>query len=647
MSRITRGFTTSFAVLALALAGVVAPTVTLPLPEARAVQPDVDSVQLRGVDRAALGQPGALARAVGAHAHGKPDDAPSAARGAEPGAGARTGHDEAPEGRLAALTPRTATQDFLVAGVSWDAGSDVTVTEVAVRLRERGRWGAWQAMGVDGVEMAGGRAGTEPLVSPGADGAQARVRTVEGTLPPGLRLDVIDPGTSPADRYVGVENRPAASADAGSGTEIRPGIVSRKGWGADESRGGSWNTVSGRLDAIYVHHTAGTNSYSRSQSPAIVRGIYAYHTGSRDWPDIGYQFLVDKYGRIFQGRRAAQNDNPIGAQAGGFNTGTIGVAALGNFETARPTSAVQTGIARVVAWKAYQYHVAPKSYVSLYNGGSQGSGTRSAPGSTVRVPTILGHRNTNFTSCPGRYMTSRLPALRTAVKQRVDAARARYGPARFTTRAPAVVTASAEQRPVQWSGSATYRWRPVAGAARYQVLERSADFDERLQRAPYWRVHSYTTGTSVTIAPERGTTKLLAVRAIDSKSRRGPAQTLVLTSRPVNPADWVRSSGWSRVSSSTYYGDGAYRTSSSRAEIRIPGARDVRSVRVKAPTGPGYGRVQVLVNGVAYGSFSLSAAASAQRTFAVSLPSPRSGTVTLRTLDSGREVRISGIGLGR
>jgi hypothetical protein len=140
---------------------------------------------------------------------------------------------------------------------------------------------------------------------------------------------------------------------------------------------------------------------------------------------------------------------------------------------------------------------------------------------------------------------------------------------------------------------------------------------------------------------------LLAVRAIDSKSRRGPAQTLVLTSRPVNPADWVRSSGWSRVSSSTYYGDGAYRTSSSRAEIRIPGARDVRSVRVKAPTGPGYGRVQVLVNGVAYGSFSLSAAASAQRTFAVSLPSPRSGTVTLRTLDSGREVRISGIGLGR
>jgi hypothetical protein len=639
---------TTTTVVALALAGVVLPTVSLPVPEAHAVAPDVEHVPVRGIDAGARHQQGALDDAVG-HEHPEPPKAELAQLVDPDGDVTRTfAQEEHDEGDLAALSERTTTQDFLVAGVTWDVATGSEVTEVAVRVREDGRWSDWQSLGLDGVTVDGGRAGTEPIVSTGADGVQARVRTADGTPPRGLQVDVVDPGTSRADAYVGQDGAPASSASAGTGFEIRPSVVTRSGWGADESLSGSWPETSKELKAIYVHHTAGTNSYRESQSAALVRGIYAYHTKSRGWPDIGYQFLVDKYGNIFQGRKDARVDNPIGAQAGGYNTGTIGVSAMGNFDTARPTSALLTAMAKVIAWKSYQYRIDPKGTTTLLTGGSTGSGTRAKPGTKVKVPTVLMHRTTNETACPGRYLAEKMGTIRSGAASRKAAAIKKYGSMRWAVAAPTRYTPSSSQTPVQWSTKATYKWKKVPGARYYQVLYREAHWSSDMPSTNYWRVlKSATTATSVTVNSDRGTAREIAVRAIGQKYHRGPMTTLVRTSTTIMPKSWSFSSGWKKVNHTIYYGDYAYQTSTGGKTISLKSANQVRRVVLRGPTNPADGKLQVLVAGKVRATLDFGKPRDGDRIFTVTLPGHTDGTVTLRKVSDGKKVRISQISLAR
>lgn len=648
-----RGAAAGGTVVALAGAGVALPTVALPVPEARAVPPRVEAVEVHGVDRAARARAGALAEAVG-HGHGDSGDQGRAAQNgsARSAQGPDDGHGE---GALAALNARTTTDEFLVAGVTWDAGTPVEVTEVALRVREDGRWTEWQSLGVDGggdddadagAEIEGGRAGTEPFMTTGADGVQLRVRTADGGSPDGLRVDLVDPGTSPADANVGADTGPASSADAGTGFEIRPDkMLSRSQWGADESLSSSWPEVSGRLKAVYVHHTAGTNSYTEGQSAALVRGIYAYHTKSRGWPDIGYQFLVDKFGNMFQGRKYARVDNPIGAQAGGFNTGTVGVSAMGNYETARPTRALMRGLAKVIAWKTYQYEIHARGWTSLVSGG--GSTARWGAGTRVSVPNVVAHRKTNRTACPGKYLVAELNDLRLNVDKRRQAAIERHGAIRWAVARPTRYAPTSAQTPVQWKPGSTYRWKPVPGAIAYQVLYRQAHWDEDMPSGLYWRVlDGWTTSTSIDTTMWRGEARELAVRAIGPHHERGPVTTLVRTSRVILPKSWTFSGGWTRVTNWRFHSDEAFRTTTRGATIRLKGANQVRRIVLRAATSPGDGRVQVLVGGEAFGTFDLDRAKDLNRILQLRLPRRVDGTVTLRALDGDR-VRISRIALHR
>ncbi|MFC8599617.1 N-acetylmuramoyl-L-alanine amidase [Isoptericola sp. NPDC057191] len=644
--RTVRTVATTTTVVALALAGVLLPTVSLPVPEAHAVAPDVEHVPVRGIDRDARHQKGALDDVVG-HDHEDPPRSEIAKKVAPDGDTTALPATEPDEGELAALSERTSTQDFLVAGVTWDESTPAEVTEVAVRVREDGRWTAWQSLGLDGVTVDGGRAGTEPIVSTGADGVQARVRTADGSSPRGLQVDVVDPGTSRADAYVG-GSAPASSADAGTGFEIRPSVVTRSAWGADESLAGRWPETSKTLKAIYVHHTAGTNSYKESQSAALVRGIYAYHTKSRGWPDIGYQFLVDKFGNIFQGRKDARVDNPIGAQAGGYNTGTIGVSAMGNFDTAQPTSALLSGITKVIAWKAYQYKINAKGTTTLLTGGSTGTGTRARPGTWVRVPTVLMHRTTNETACPGRYLAAKMSSLRSAAESRRQAAIKKYGPIRWAVGAPARYAPTTAQSPVQWSTRATYRWKPVSGARYYQVLYRRAHWSSDLPSTNYWRVlKSATTARSVTVDLDRGQAMQIAVRAVSKNYHRGPMTTLVWTSTTIMPKSWSISSAWSKVHHTAYYGDYAYQTAKGGATISLKSANQVHRVVVRGATAPGDGKLQVLVGGKVRGTFDFNKPSDGDRIFSLTLSGHVDGTVTLRKVDDGKKVRVSHVALAR
>ena len=98
----------------------------------------------------------------------------------------------------------------------------------------------------------------------------------------------------------------------------------------------------------FVHHTDSGNDYTASEAPAVVRGVYAYHTKSLHWSDVGYNFLIDRYGVIYEGRYGGVSRGVIGAQVLGFNTGSTGISVIGTFTHANPTSASVT-VARAAA----------------------------------------------------------------------------------------------------------------------------------------------------------------------------------------------------------------------------------------------------------------------------------------------------------
>jgi hypothetical protein len=190
-----------------------------------------------------------------------------------------------------------------------------------------------------------------------------------------------------------------------------PSIITRLAWGANESIRRAPPLYAPAVRYALVHHTAGTNAYSRSQSAAIVRGIEIYHVKGNGWNDIGYNFLVDKYGQIFEGRYGGVDKNVIGAHAEGFNTGSVGVAVIGTYTDSAPPAVAQKALANLLAWRLDLAHVDPLSTLTVASGGNP----RFPPGVPVFLHAISGHRDTGFTSCPGNALYARLGAIARAV----------------------------------------------------------------------------------------------------------------------------------------------------------------------------------------------------------------------------------------
>jgi N-acetylmuramoyl-L-alanine amidase/FlgD Ig-like domain len=192
-----------------------------------------------------------------------------------------------------------------------------------------------------------------------------------------------------------------------------PLILSRLAWGANERIRRGRARYANALRFSVVHHTAGSNTYSRAQSAAIVRGIQRYHVRSNGWDDIGYNFLVDKYGQVFEGRFGGIDRNVVGAHAAGFNTGSVGVALLGNYDAGAITPAARAALVRLLAWRLDVAHVDPLSLLNWTSGGNP----RFPTGVPVMLRVVGGHRDTGFTSCPG----SRLYAELNSIARLVDA----------------------------------------------------------------------------------------------------------------------------------------------------------------------------------------------------------------------------------
>ena len=186
-----------------------------------------------------------------------------------------------------------------------------------------------------------------------------------------------------------------------------PKLFTRRGWNANEAIRRGVPAYASSVQFAVVHHTAGSNTYSASQSAAIVRGIEVYHVKGNGWNDIGYNFLVDKYGQVFEGRFGGVERNVIGAHAEGFNTGSVGVAMLGTYGTTTPPAVARTALANLLAWRLDVAHIDPLSTVTWSSGGN----ARFPEGVPVALRAVSGHRDTGFTTCPGAGFYAQLHSI--------------------------------------------------------------------------------------------------------------------------------------------------------------------------------------------------------------------------------------------
>jgi hypothetical protein len=301
-----------------------------------------------------------------------------------------------PVGGARTTAGATAPSVFDLVGFHWQGSGTVLFRTHAVT----GRWSSWRPVAPE----------AEDLPDPGSREARARR---------GWRLGSpywVGASDRVAYRLVGDVRRlrawyvwsPAARTPlrttAMTGT---PKIVLRRAWGANEEITRGAPRYARAVSFAVVHHTAGTNAYTRSQSAAIVRGIELYHVRGNGWNDIGYNFLVDKYGQVFEGRAGGIERNVIGAHAQGFNTGSTGIAVIGNYSSTAISAAATKELVGLLAWRLDVAHVDPLSSLSWRSGGNP----QFRAGRAVTLRAISGHRDTGPTSCPGAALYSRLPAI--------------------------------------------------------------------------------------------------------------------------------------------------------------------------------------------------------------------------------------------
>jgi hypothetical protein len=240
---------------------------------------------------------------------------------------------------------------FSLMGVTWAPDADVDEVDVEVRTRTGGRWSAWEhveAHGDDapdaGTDDTGRRlrSGTAPIWTGPSDGVQVTVRTVSGEAPRDVKIELVDPGTSPADR---LPRRAARHRPPPPPTQ--PEIITRAQWGADESiRRGSSTPADGE-GRLRPPHRQLQRLHAGRRRRRWCAGIYAYHVKSNGWSDIGYNILVDRYGRAYEGRAGqASSAHVLGAHTGGFNVDSFGVSLLGDFSTVPPSDRTMATVSK-------------------------------------------------------------------------------------------------------------------------------------------------------------------------------------------------------------------------------------------------------------------------------------------------------------
>jgi len=303
-------------------------------------------------------------------------------------------------------------------GFAWE-GTSRGVIEV--RANNGRRWSSWSR--VEG----------NPAEGPDRSSPEHRNRTTAGPIWIGGSTGRLDIRVVEGDlAHLHVQTIRAAQSSPGllapspaAASPARPGLISRAQWGADES----WRRFAPGCDGnpeygpavrfAVLHHSDTPNSYKPSQSAAMVRAIYWFHTHVNGWCDVGYNFVVDRFGQVFEGRAGGVERAVVGAHAGGFNRESTGVAMLGTFSTTGIPAPMYSAVRSLLSWKMALHGINPSGQVTTTAEGFDGS--RFAPG-PARVPAISGHRDLDSTDCPGELGYELLAHLRSDVTSDVGSA---------------------------------------------------------------------------------------------------------------------------------------------------------------------------------------------------------------------------------
>lgn len=331
-------------------------------------------------------------------------------RTSEPLATAVATEDDGPTARAALdaisgrRTVRRATAGFQAIGVTVPVAPS---GPLLVRGRVDGSWTPWTELQFTpgeapdaSIERTNAGVHSEPVWLGDADAYE-----LDG--PAALRAVAVHVvGDGPVNRSVALVAPAAGAASA-------PTILPAAAWSARAPKEHPLTTADLRL--AIVHHSVSSNTYSAAQVPALLRSVQAYHQDVQGWNDIAYNFAVDRFGRIWEGRAGGVTRAVLGGHSQGFNTGTVGVVVLGDFRSTTVPSAAVEAVAQVIAWKLALHRVDPASTVPVKSNGS----TRYAAGATVTLPRIIGHRDVQATDCPGAALYGRLGAIRARVAQLV------------------------------------------------------------------------------------------------------------------------------------------------------------------------------------------------------------------------------------
>jgi hypothetical protein len=316
---------------------------------------------------------------------------------------------------------------FNLVGLRWKGAG---ISSLALRVGSGRGWGRWTAVPTDSDDAPDRGAGeaqrgfrvSAPFWAGEGDRLQYRLRS-RGPIRD-LRLHFINTkGTATALDRLRSKVRRAANVAVGAVATVlglgsahaqsgEPAIIGRDAWGASKCPPRATPSY-GEVKFAFVHHTVTTNDYQPGDSAAMVLGICLYHRNSNGWNDIGYNFLVDKSGQIFEGRAGGVDAPVVGAQAQGYNSQSTGVSNLGTFSTTGQTEPALQALSRLLAWKLAVSGVPSTGSVTVTSGG--GSSNRYPAGTPVTLPRIAGHRDADATACPGDGLYAQLPRLREMV----------------------------------------------------------------------------------------------------------------------------------------------------------------------------------------------------------------------------------------
>lgn len=366
------------------------------------------------------------------------------------------------------LATRSAdTKPFTLVGIT-SVEPFVAGARVLVRVQEESGWSSWTPLEVsidlpDGAEAENILYGTQPLLTNSATGVEVRIDTPNGVDVAEPSMVLLDSPVIKSDAAIpepdvdSMNTGPISTVAASTISAPMPAIISRSEWGADENLRRSGPKFAPTIKAAIIHHTASKSNYTPEEAPSQMRNLYTYFTKGLKYSDMAYNFMVDRFGRLYEGRGGGMDKPVVGGHTAGFNDQTFAISALGNFQTFKPSDpemvAIVDSVSSLLAWKLSMNHRDPNGQTTLVSDSDAGT-SKYKPGQTANALVVGGHGDIGSTACPGKFLEVQLPAIRAATGAKMGASMINpaASPAEWGEAQP-VRIAAVSNAPLQWNMS--------------------------------------------------------------------------------------------------------------------------------------------------------------------------------------------------